>query len=309
MALDAQLHERLDRPFGEPFRVEDFDAGPADAADALNLAALHRQRDLAAAGIARHQLELGVEQVVQHHRKVTRRGAVAARADDQFVRQYVLEFLHRRVGAHEADVDVAVGVAEIEKFGRIVLHRRTAEQRLQDRAGKDRAGHGAVLRRDGIDVTGRAVRSGAAHVLHYDRRIAGDVIAKIAREQGAHRCRSHRRPTSRRRSGLACLCRIARRIPVPLSQARGCQHTSAGDESLVASKTRSTLSLSRARSRQTIAFCRAIGLLRQGFQARQMESTARPLCRGGGRGWTDRLVCRTLRHADAVRYAGRSSGQ
>ena len=200
---------------------------------ALHLAALHRQRDLAAAGIAHHQLEPGAQQIVQHHREVARRGAVAARADDQLGRQRVLEVLHRRVGAHEADIDVAVGVAEIKELRRLVLHRRAAEQRLQDRAGKDRAGHGAVLRRDGIDIPGRAVRSGAAHVLHHDRRIAGDVIAEMAREQPCVGVVAAARRRADHDLELLALVELldefSRRF-LRHREARGCQHAGAGDD-------------------------------------------------------------------------------
>ena len=43
----------------DPFRMRDFDGAPGESANAVNLAALHRQRDVIRAGIAGHQLDLG----------------------------------------------------------------------------------------------------------------------------------------------------------------------------------------------------------------------------------------------------------
>ena len=140
-------------------------------------------RDLAAAGIAGDDAELGAEHVVQQQRQIVGGGAGIAGADDQLLVEHVLERLHRRVAAHVADIDVAVGAAEIDELVRIVLHRHVAEQRLQHRAGEDRADRGAVLGRDRIDVAGGAVGSRAAHVLHDDGRIAGHGVAEMPRQQ------------------------------------------------------------------------------------------------------------------------------
>ena len=64
-----------------------LDAGPADAAGALDLAALERERDLAAARIAGDDAELGAEHAVQQQRQIVGRRARIARADDQLVRR------------------------------------------------------------------------------------------------------------------------------------------------------------------------------------------------------------------------------
>ena len=183
MALGGELHQHPDGVLREPVRMHRFDAGPADAAGALNLAALERERDFAAAGIAGDDAKLGAEHVVQQQRQIVGGGARIARADDQLLGQHVLEGLHRCVGAHVADIDVAVGAAEIDELVRIVRHRHVAQQRLQHGAGEDRSRGGAVLGRDRIDVARGAVRSGAAHVLHHDRRIAGHRGAEMPRQQ------------------------------------------------------------------------------------------------------------------------------
>ena len=96
-------------------------------------------RDLAAAGIAGDDAEFRAEHVVQQQRQVVGGGARIARADDQLLVEHILERLHRGVAAHVADIDVAVGAAEIDELARIVRHRHVAQQRLQHGAGEDRA--------------------------------------------------------------------------------------------------------------------------------------------------------------------------
>ena len=68
-------------------------------------------------------------------------------------------------------------------------------QLLQDRAGLDRADGGAVLRRLQGDVGGGLVAARAGDVLHYDRRIAGDVLSEMAADEPgvAVKAAAHRR--------------------------------------------------------------------------------------------------------------------
>ena len=167
---------------GQPFGVLRLQAGPAIAAHALHLAALDRDGVLAHPRIAGHDLELRAEQIVLHHRQVVGRRALGRAGDDQFVRQQVLEVLHRRILARDAHVGVAVGAADIDELARVVRRRHVADQRLQDGAGKDGADGGAVLRRQRIDVAGGLVAAGARHVLRHDRRVAGNVAADVPRD-------------------------------------------------------------------------------------------------------------------------------
>src|SRR4029079_12567424 len=145
------------RVFGKPFRVQHLDAGPADAAGALNLTALERDGDLTVARIAGDDAELGPEYVVQQQRQVVGGRSRIARADDQLLVENVLKHLHRRVAPNVADIDVAVGAAEIDELVRVVLYRHVAQQRLQHGAGEDRPDRGAVLRRDRVNEAGRTV--------------------------------------------------------------------------------------------------------------------------------------------------------
>ena len=133
----AELNQDADGVLGEPFRIHGLDAGPADAAGALHLAAFEGERDLPAAGIAGDDLEFRAEHAVEKQRQVVGRGPrIAEQTIDQLLFQHVLERLHRRVAAHVADIDVAVGAAEIDELAGVVRHRLLAEQRLQHRAGK-----------------------------------------------------------------------------------------------------------------------------------------------------------------------------
>ena len=203
------------------FRMHHLDAGPADAAGALNLAAFERERDLAAAGIAGDDAEFGAEHVVQQQRQVVGGGARIARADDQLLVEHVLERLHRGIAAHVADIDVAVGAAEIDELVRIVLHRHVAQQRLQHGAGEDRPDRRcrpwARPHRCSRPRGWSRRRSCSAR----RRSDCRGSRCRNAAPAAAHRCRSRRRPTSRRPSRSACPCRIARRIPAPSADGRG----------------------------------------------------------------------------------------
>ena len=146
----------------DPVRALRLQARPAEAAQALHLVLLDRQRDLARAGIAGDLADLRAGQVVEHRRIVAGRGAGLARSDQELLRQRVLEGFHRRVGARNADVVVGRGRAEVDEFGRVVPQlARAAEQRIEQRVH-----HGAVLQRADVGaVLGATLNRCAAAVL------------------------------------------------------------------------------------------------------------------------------------------------
>src|SRR5581483_10279216 len=73
---------------GDPLRVRRRQRWPYRAANAFDLAALHRQPDRVYAGIAAHDLDLGADDLVER----VRRGQVAGagRADDRLPLEQVL---------------------------------------------------------------------------------------------------------------------------------------------------------------------------------------------------------------------------
>ena len=183
IALRVLLRQHLDLALLEPGRIGRRHARPALAAAALHLAALHRQIDLPRAGIAGHDLELGAEQVLEQFGEVAGRCAVRRGADDQLLLEHLGEALHRRAGAHQADIDVLVGVADVVELAHVVGGAgAAAEQRLDHRAHEQRADHRAVLRRGVVDVRGGDVARRARHVADDHVRVAGQVLADVPRD-------------------------------------------------------------------------------------------------------------------------------
>ena len=184
-AFGVLLHDDAHELVGDPLRSHRQQAGVAEAAKPVRLAALDRERHLPRAGITGDDTEFRAKHVVRQCWHVARGAAFIAGADDHLLRECILERLDRRVGAHHAGIDVAVGAADIDEFRRIVLDRRVGEERCQDAAGKQQGDGGAVPGRDRVHVAGRLVAARARHVLHHDRRVAGNVFAHVAAERAA----------------------------------------------------------------------------------------------------------------------------
>src|SRR6266508_390623 len=184
VALVVLLDEHADEAGFDPVRTLRLEARPAEAAQPLDLALLDGERDLAGARIAADQANLGAGHVVEHGRKVARRGAGLTGADDQLLGEQVLERFHRRVGAGDTDVMIDRGGAEMDEFGRVVSQPPgVAEQRVEQRVENDgvlqRADHRAVLGCDIIDMRGGGVAGGARHVAHHHGGIAGDMLGQM----------------------------------------------------------------------------------------------------------------------------------
>ena len=121
IALVVLLHEHADEAGFDPVRALRVQARPGEAAQSLDLVLLDRERDLARAGIAADLADLRAGRVVEHGRIVARRGAGLARRRSSIPgRAASLERLDRRVGAHDADVMVGGGGADLDQLGGVV---------------------------------------------------------------------------------------------------------------------------------------------------------------------------------------------
>src|SRR5262249_15541894 len=72
--------------------------------------------------------------------------------------------------------------AEPGEFRRVELHVGAADQRLHRHAAAEGADGQAVLRRDVVEKVRELQRTRAWHVLHHDRRVAGNVLRKMPRQ-------------------------------------------------------------------------------------------------------------------------------
>src|SRR5215510_5343118 len=122
---------------------EETQVGRCATAQPLHFVLFDGERDLAGSGITADQANLAACHVIEHCRKVARRGAWMTGADDQLACQQILERFQRRVGASNADIMIDGRRAEMPEFRRVVPEPlRIAEQRV-----KQRIEHGAVLQR------------------------------------------------------------------------------------------------------------------------------------------------------------------
>src|SRR4051794_17599281 len=184
MLLQRQLNEDVDLLLFDPIRARGLDARPGPAATAVDFAALQREIDVIAAGIAGDDLHLGAEHVVENARELIRIGRRAGSAHRQLLGVELLELrdITRLVPGY-ADADLIIGAADPGELVAVELRLLVSEQRIEASAAADGAEHRAVLGRDVVEPVSEAEAAGALHVLRRHRRIAGDVLAHVTRDQ------------------------------------------------------------------------------------------------------------------------------
>ena len=84
---------------------------------------------------------------------------------------------------HHADADLVIGAADPVEPVAVELRGLVAEQRIEAGAAADGADHRAVLVGDVVEPVGEPQAAGAFHVLRRHLRIAGNVLAEMARDQ------------------------------------------------------------------------------------------------------------------------------
>ena len=178
MGLDDHLHAAAVEPAGLCHR----DRRPGEPAGALRFAALDSERDFTAAGITQNDFEFRAQHGVQHRRIIGSRTR-ATRRDDQILLQDVVESLHRRIRARDADVNIVIGAAEIMELAGIMFHRRQAEKRFKNDARLESADDRAILGRDIVNVVGGDIAARARHVGNDDVGIARHMLAHMAGDQ------------------------------------------------------------------------------------------------------------------------------
>ena len=121
---------------------------PRPAAAAVDFVALHRQRDLGAAGIAGDDADRHLEHVAQDGGEYIALGAAARGTDDARLGLHVLQGRDAGRGHESADADLLPHAAEPAQFCGVKLGAvAVAEQRLGDDAWRERTHRGAVFRR------------------------------------------------------------------------------------------------------------------------------------------------------------------
>src|SRR5262249_28040038 len=150
--------------FRYPAGTPDPDAVEA-LADALDLAALHRQKHVGGGRESAHQLELGADQLVERLRIRARAGAGTGVAYDQLRPQEVLHGFDRGGVVGDADVGLLRRRADPGQPGRIEAGAGRAGERPERRVAGDDAERGAVLGRDVVEVARGDIAAGARHVL------------------------------------------------------------------------------------------------------------------------------------------------
>src|SRR5215212_3663805 len=98
MTLEVFLRNDLERAVFDPVALLHRDAGPAHAADAVHLVALDSDENLAAAGIAADQAQLGAEDIGEEDRHFAQGRAFTAGPDNYLLGKRLLEGFGRRIG-------------------------------------------------------------------------------------------------------------------------------------------------------------------------------------------------------------------
>ena len=177
-----------------------------------DLAALHREVDVVAAGIAGDDLEFGAEHRVGDARELVGVGRRAGAADHQLLLQQLSSNLVMPEVCQLTHTLTSLFMLPIQR-NLVGSNFAASMPSIGSNAGaaSDDAERGAVLGRDVVEPVGEHQAAGARHVARNDRRIARDVLAHMAREQAAHRRRSRRRRCSRSAGRRSCPCRNRRR--------------------------------------------------------------------------------------------------
>ena len=160
-----------------------LDARPRPAAAALHFAALEREADIVAAGIAGDDLEFCAEHRVDQSRELVSVIGGAGRADRQRLCEQIVEFRKTRRPRGDTDAHFVIGAADPGEFRGVELRAGFAKQGIERGAAAGRTDDRAVIRRRRIKIVGEAETAGAFHILRHDGRIAGNVAAEPARDQ------------------------------------------------------------------------------------------------------------------------------
>ena len=178
LGLDAVLHEDIDCLLLQPGRPLGLEAGPVEATQPIDLAALDGEQDVRRALVAADDVELSARRILVEGGVIAGRAARCAGANHGLLLLRVLEGLHLRHGAGDADSCAAVGGGEIFEFvGIEEVLRPIVKQRADDDAGEERADDRAILGRE-------AKQGGRSRAAASARHIAGDHIG-IARQEAA----------------------------------------------------------------------------------------------------------------------------
>ena len=196
-ALAGETHEGMGQALVDPFQRN----AAVGAAIAVERALLDGQPLLGAARDSRDLLDRRVEHLAQRRAVDVVAGGLAGRAEDELLAvHHLVPGLRTPFGAIAvADPVIRRDDADPGIFAEIEIDLVRLHDRLGDQAGIEDGHDRAVLRRGQVEIAHRRQAPGPRHVLHDDGRIAGNVIADIARQARAHNCRSRRPARSRPR--------------------------------------------------------------------------------------------------------------
>src|SRR5580692_5276131 len=143
MLVERHLHEHRDRSVVEPSFIGREYARPRPATAALDLAPLHGQSDVVAAGIAANDLELGAEDAVEDARKLIGIGGLPRAADDQLVLEHICKLADTARFPRDADAHLIVGAADPGELVCLELRAARAQQGIECGATADGPDDGA----------------------------------------------------------------------------------------------------------------------------------------------------------------------
>ena len=150
--------------------------------------------------------------LVQGERNDLGIGARAGAGDQEFGPLEIGERLHLGRMPGHGKGRLAVHAAEPGEPQRIEPRLVLTEHRLEGKTAADRPDDAAVLGGDPVEIINRLEAAGAEHVLHDERRIAGNVTAEVAHQQARVEVVGRAGPRKHDHRDLAALVELLRRL-------------------------------------------------------------------------------------------------
>ena len=176
--LGPGIDQNVDVLVGDPFRLRGLPARPGIVA-CRNFATFYCQIEWTGAGVAHHHLELGADEIVEHHRECQRDAGAADAARDDLGLLRILDGCHAGGLPDRHGLDRRRYRSDPVVLGRIELHALKSNRLRCRKAILDKADVGAVLGCNAVEIVGHHHAGRAGHVLCDDSGMSRNILADV----------------------------------------------------------------------------------------------------------------------------------
>ena len=183
LRIKTILHEQIDLAIAQPIRLLRFQARPIQTTQAIDLAALHRQKNICRALIASNQFDLGAIHILMHGGIVARCAPCGTGPKNGLIFECGFECFDLRIDVSQTYARAAISRANIDEFGRIKqIGRLLINQASHDRARHQRTNRRAILGRHCVNIATRQCRTSTWHIAGHKSGRTGDETPHMARQ-------------------------------------------------------------------------------------------------------------------------------